>query len=51
MMRRTDRILVPDAGALPRPAALQRLYAAGPAREMAFREAVSGSADRPVAAR
>lgn len=39
-MRSTDRILVSHAGALPRPAGLQRLYAAGPARAMAFRQAL-----------
>ena len=43
MMRSTDRILVSHAGALPRPADLQRLFAAGPAGETAFREALPGA--------
>jgi len=42
-MHNTDRIQVSHAGALPRPADLQRLFAAGPAGEEAFREALPGA--------
>ena len=42
-MHNTDRIQVSHAGALPRQADLQRLFAAGPAGEEAFREALPGA--------
>jgi methionine synthase II (cobalamin-independent) len=53
-MHNTDRIQVSHAGALPRPADLQHLFAAGPAGEEAFREALPGAVaevvDRQVSA-
>ena len=47
-MRSTGRIRVSHAGALPRPADLARLFAAGPSGEDAFRAALPGAVTEVV---
>src|SRR5215831_12380391 len=49
MLRSTDRILVSHAGALPRPAGLQRLFDAGDAAEADFTAALDGAVTEVVA--
>jgi 5-methyltetrahydropteroyltriglutamate--homocysteine methyltransferase len=49
MYRSTERILVSHAGALPRPAGLQRLFDAGPDEQEAFSAALPGAVAEVVA--